>query len=479
MRPHVIFRYAGIVLLFNALFLTLSACISGFKSDTALYPLTYTALIALMFGIFPLIFVPPVTNISNKEGFVIVVSGWITSCVIGAMPYVLWGGEFSLTNAWFESVSGFTTTGSSILTDVEILPAGLLFWRAATHWIGGIGIIVFVLAVLPSSGNIGMVLYRSEASSLSMENFHYRTKKSVQILAVVYVGLTLAHIVALLLCGMNLFDSVTHAFASIATGGFSTKNLSIAHFHSLSVEMVFMAFMLISGIHFGLLFSVSRGKVMDFYKNPILRYYLAAMTTGILLVAVNLHLRSGYDWGHAFRVAGFQVITIGTSTGFATEDSSIWPSFSQLVLIFFTLQGACAGSTSGGIKVDRIIIFWKGFLKRIQIVMHPRAVVMPKINNMSIDQDTIEATTIFIVIYLAIIFISSLLLTFIGVDGLSAFSGSAACMGGVGPGFGTVGSTSNFSHIPTPGKWILSLTMLFGRLEVFGLLLMFMLRRWR
>ena len=245
------------------------------------------------------------TNISNKEGFVIVVSGWITSCVIGAMPYVLWGGEFSLTNAWFESVSGFTTTGSSILTDVEILPAGLLFWRAATHWIGGIGIIVFVLAVLPSSGNIGMVLYRSEASSLSMENFNYRTKKSVQILAVVYVGLTLAHIVALLLCGMNLFDAVTHAFASIATGGFSTKNLSIAHFHSLSVEMVVMAFMLISGIHFGLLFSVSQGKVMDFYKNPILRYYLAAMTTGILLVAVNLHLRSGYDWGHAFRAAGF------------------------------------------------------------------------------------------------------------------------------------------------------------------------------
>jgi trk system potassium uptake protein TrkH len=479
MRPYVIFRYAGIVLLFNSLFLTLSACISGFLSDTALYPLAYTALIALMFGAFPLIFVRPVMNISNKEGFVVVVSGWIISCVIGAMPYVLWGGEFSLTNAWFESVSGFTTTGSSILTNVEALPKGLLFWRAATHWIGGIGIIVFVLAVLPSSGNIGMVLYRSEASSLSMENFNYRTKKSVQILAVVYAGLTLAHILSLLLCGLDLFDAVTHAFASIATGGFSTKNLSIAHFNSLPVEMVVMAFMLISGIHFGLLFSVLQGNFSSFYRSPILRYYLGAIAAGVLLVALNLHLRNGYDWGQAFRSGAFQVISIGTSTGYATTDSSVWPSFSQLVLVFFTLQGACAGSTSGGIKVDRFLIFWKGFLKRIQIVMHPRAVVIPKITNISIDQDMIEATTLFMVAYLGIVFLSSLLLTFLGVDGLSAFSGASACMGGVGPGLGAVGSMSNFSQIPELGKWILSLTMLFGRLEIFGLLMMFMLRQWR
>ena len=479
MRPHIIFRYSGVVLLFNALFLAISAAISGFKGDAALYPLAYSSLIAVAFGVFPLIFVPPAANITNKEGFFIVVSSWIISCIIGAMPYILWGGEFTLTNAWFESVSGFTTTGSTILNDVEALPAGLLFWRSATHFIGGIGIIVFVLAVLPSTGKIGMVLYRSEASSLSMDNFNFRTRKSVQILAVVYVGLTLAETIALLLCGMDLFDAVNHSFATIATGGFSTRNLSVAYFRNIPVEIVIMIFMTVSGIHFGLLFSATQGKAKQFFENPILRYYLIAIFTGVILTAANLYFQANEHWWPALRFAAFQVISVGTSTGFATADSSVWPAFSQLVIVFFTLQCACSGSTSGGIKVDRILFFWKGFLKRVQIVMHPRAVVVPKLRHVAIDEDTIEAAGIFIILYLGIVFLSTLLLTFLGVDGFSAFSGSAAAMGNVGPGFGIVGSMGNFSQIPTLGKWILSIVMLLGRLEIFGFILMFMIRSWK
>jgi trk system potassium uptake protein TrkH len=238
MRPHIIFRYTGLILLFNGIFLLISSLISVIYTDSAFMPLFYSAIIAMLFGTFPLIFVPPASDISNKEGFTVVVSSWLLSCLMGLIPYILWGGEFTFTNAWFESVSGFTTTGSSILTNIEALPAGLLFWRASTHWIGGIGIIIFALSVLPSMGRAGIVLYRAEISPLATENFHFRTRKALKILVTVYVGLTLAETIGLLFCGMGLFDSLTHSFATIATGGFSTKNSSIAHFRSVPIEAV-------------------------------------------------------------------------------------------------------------------------------------------------------------------------------------------------------------------------------------------------
>jgi len=479
MRPQIILRYVGLVLLFNAAFLLISCIISGFNADSAFFPLLYTALISALFGVFPMLFVPPTTKITNKEGFIIVVLSWLLSCLVGVIPYIMWGGEFSFTNAWFESVSGFTTTGSSILTDIEALPLGLLFWRSATHWIGGIGIIIFMLAVHPSMGKSGMILYRTEMSSLAADNFHYRTRKTLQILVVIYVGLTLAETISLLLCGMSIFDAVTHSFATIATGGFSPKNPSIGYYKSTAVEIVIIVFMILSGIHFGLLFAAFTGKITDLWKSSIVRYYLAALTTGVIAVTVSLHGSQVYSWADALRYAAFQVLSIGTSTGFATTDSSIWPSFARLVMIFFTLQCACAGSTSGGIKADRMVLFWKAIVKRVKKIQHPAAVIMVKIDTAAFDDEVVDANILFLSFYIGIVFFSALILTALGVDILSAFSGSAATMGNVGPGFGTVGSAGNFSQIPDVGKWVLTATMLLGRLEIFGLLLFVTFKSWK
>jgi len=478
MRLSVVLRYTGLVLLVDATFLFTAAVISLNDGDSALLPLLYAALVAALFGVFPIIFVPSTTSITNKEGFIIVVFGWLLSCAVGLLPYVLWGGEFNLTNSWFESVSGFTTTGASILTNVEALPRGLLFWRSATHWIGGTGIIIFVLSVLPSMGKAGMILYRTEMSPLAAENFLFRTRRTIHILVSIYVGLTVLETAILLICGLNLFDAVTHAFGTIATGGFSTKNTSVAHFDSLSVEIVIMVFMILSGIHFGVLFAAVSGKLEEVWNSPILKFYLVALLIGVGLVAVKVHGCIYHDWGEAIRYASFQVISLGTSTGFATADSSIWPPFAQLLLISFTLQCACAGSTSGGIKTDRIVIFWKAVVRRIKSIQHPSAVITVKLNNASLPDDVVEATVLFIALYLGITFLTTLVLGFLGVDPLTAFSGSAANIGNVGPGFGGVGSFGNYSSIPALGKWALTASMLLGRLEIFSIMVLLMPRSW-
>ncbi|HUU42061.1 MAG TPA: potassium transporter TrkG, partial [Desulfatiglandales bacterium] len=244
-------------------------------------------------------------------------------------------------------------------------------------------------------------------------------------------------------------------------------------------EMVILVFMILSGIHFGLLFTAVRGKASDLWRSSMVRYYLLALMIGVLVTTINIHGRQLFGWGASLRYAAFQVISLGTSTGFATIDTSGWPSFSQLVLIFLTLQCACAGSTSGGIKVDRIVIFWKGLLKRIAKTRHPHVVIAPKINGVPIEDDVIEATVLYITLYIGIVFLSSLIITALGVDALSAFSGSAATMGNVGPGFGIVGSMNNFSQIPDAGKWVLTLNMLLGRLEIFGVILFVTARSWK
>jgi trk system potassium uptake protein TrkH len=479
MRSQVVLRYVGFVLLFNAFFLLISAGISIASADNALYPLIFSTIVCLLFGIFPFIFVPSTFDITNKEGLSIVIVGWLLSCLIGAIPYILWGGVFSFTNAWFESVSGFTTTGSSILSNVEALPPGLLFWRATTHWIGGIGIIVFVLAMMPSKGLASMILYRSEVSSLAQDNFHSRTRKTFKILLSVYLGLTVLETLALVIQGMSLFDAVAHSFATVATGGFSTKNLSVGHFSSLGIEITIIIFMVLPGIHFGLLYLFITGNPRNLYQSTIVRYYLVAMLAGVLLVTISVHGSHYSLWSDALRYSAFQVISIGTSTGFANTDSTVWPPFAQLIILFFTLQCACAGSTSGGIKADRIVLLWKSFLRRIMKLRHPRAIVAVKVNGMAVDDEIVETVLVYILIYLTILLISSLLITSFGIDIMTAFSGVAAAMGNVGPGFGSVGSLNNYGHLPDFVKWVLTIDMLVGRLEIYGLILFASIRWWK
>ena len=479
MRPHIVLRYIGVVLIANAVFLALSAIISAFHHQSDLLPLAYSSLVSFLFGIFPLIFVPSPTHIRNDEGLVIVVSSWLLSCLVGVMPYILYGGEFTFSNAWFESVSGFTTTGSSVISNVEALPLGILFWRASTHWIGGIGIIVFVLSVLPPISQAAMVLSRSEISSLAKNNFQYRAHKTMRILLFVYVSLTLLETVSLIVCGMSVFDAVTHSFATIATGGFSVKNLSIAYYNNIAVEAVVDIFMILSGIHFGLLFLVAGGKFKAILRSAVVRYYLGALFAGTVLVAVSIHGSVYEKWVDAFRYASFQIISLGTSTGFATADSSVWPAFAILIMIYFTLQCACSGSTSGGIKVERIVILFKSVKSRILQLKHPKAVVPLRFEGTFINDEVLATNLMFICLYLVVVFLSTILLTAFGIDILSAFSGSAAAMGNVGPGFGTLGSLANYGHLPEAAKWILTTVMLLGRLEIFCLILYFFFRSFR
>jgi trk system potassium uptake protein TrkH len=476
MRPQIIIRYVGLILLFDAAFLFISAAISAYRLDAGLLPLLYSAVVAALLGIFPIIFVPSAYDIRSDEGLVIVVFSWLLSSMVGALPYILYGGEFTFTNAWFESVSGFTTTGSSILTDIEALPLGLLFWRSTTHFIGGIGIIIFMLAVVPSISQAAMVLYKSEVSELVVDNFQYRTKKTLQIILVVYVGLNLLETLALLLLDVNLFDAITHSFATIATGGFSTKNNSIAYYNSAAVEMVVIVFMILSGIHFGLIFVAVTGNIQKIWKSSIVRYYIAAMAVGVILVGINVHGNIYQNWLDSFRYAAFQLISLGTSTGFATADTAVWPPFAILVLIFFSLQCACAGSTSWGIKVDRMVIFCKTVGQHFKRLKHPRAVIALKVDNSVIDQEIVATSTLYLSVYLAVVFLSSIILAYSGVDSMSAFSASVAAMGNVGPGFSMVSSLGNYSQLPVIGKWVLSIVMLLGRLEIYGFLMLVIFR---
>jgi trk system potassium uptake protein len=457
----------------------ISFIISLYNSDTAQTPLLLSCILTALIGIFPMVFVPPSGQISHKEGYVIVVLSWILICFFGMLPYILWGGEFSIVNAWFESVAGFTTTGSTILNDIEALPNGLLFWRSATHWLGGIGIILFVLVIVPALGKARMSLSRLEMSPLAKTNFHYKTNKTLRIVIMVYLGLTLVQSVLLYAFGMTLFDAVTHTFGTVATGGFSTKNASIGHYNSLAIEIIIIVFMFLAGIHFGVLFTIFTFKNVKWYKSSVVRLYTLLIIIGIVFVTFSTWGNNYNSFPEALRYAAFQVVSISTTTGYGTADTTLWPPFSIMVLIYFSFQCACAGSTAGGIKVDRVVIFFQTLKRQVLKLQHPQAVIPVRIDGQPVDDEMVDSVLLFIVLYILILFLSGLALTAMGVDITTAFSASAATISTVGPGFGEVGSASNYSIIPDLGKILLTFNMLLGRLEIFGLMLMFFMKSWR
>ncbi len=481
MNLKVISRNIGIVLLLNALFMYISAFVSAlYGFDDSFSPLLLSAIITSVAGWFPLIFVNKFQDINNREGFVIVVFAWLLSCLFGMLPYVLYGGEFSVVNAWFESVSGYTTTGATTLTDIERVAPGLLFWRSSTHWLGGLGVVVFMLLILPSVSSFRMKLSKMEISSLSRDNFRFKVNQTIRVISSVYLGLTVAETLLLHLAGMSLFDAVNHSFSTISTGGFSTKNMSLAHFDSVYIELIVMFFMLFSGVHFGLLYSFFAGRPGALFRSPVVRFYVVSLLIGGFFIVVNLKFGElSYEWSEAFRHGFFQMISIGTTTGFATADSSVWPSFSILLLIYFSFQCACSGSTTGGLKSDRVFIFLSSVRAQLRKQIHPNAVVSIKINSHSLDRDVVYSVNLYIALYLFIVFLVTLLLSLFGLSIEDSFSSSVASMGNVGPGFGSVGSLSNYAHFPVMAKFLLSIEMLLGRLEIYSFILLFVIFRRR
>ncbi|MBO5685379.1 MAG: TrkH family potassium uptake protein, partial [Alistipes sp.] len=448
--------------------------------DSAFYPLLLSALLTALLGAFPQIFVEKRGQLSTKEGFAVVVGSWLVACVVGMFPYLIWGGEFNLINAWFESVSGFTTTGATILDDIEALPRGLLFWRMSSTWIGGMGVVMFALVILPTMGRSKMTLSSVELSTLARDNYNYRTQIIVRILLVVYLGLTACSVLSLKLAGMNWFDSLCHGMSAAATSGFSTKNASIAFYNSPAIETILILTMATSGIHFGLIYATVTGKSNNIFRSEVTRYYLGILLGASLLMAVSLYAADLYPTLlTSFRHAIFQVTSLMTTSGFATADTNLWTPLAVLLLVVVSMICACSGSTTGGIKINRLVLAVKMFRARLQQQRHPNAVIRVRLDGAIQESDTLYSVLIFVVAYLMLILAGAIIGTMCGLDLTTALSGAVACMGNIGPGFGEIGSMDNFASMPLVMKGVDSLMMLFGRLEIFGLIQLFLMKWWK
>lgn len=469
------------VMQFIAAFMFLSAVVSMLNdSDSALYPLLLSSFLTSLLGLFPLIFSQKAEDIKIKEGYAIVVGSWLVASVVGMFPYLIWGGEFSVINAWFESVSGFTTTGASILNDIEFLPRGLLFWRAASAWIGGVGVVMFALVILPSMGRSRHMLSNVEISTIAKDNFHYRSRVIIRILAFVYVGLTLITTISLKLAGMTWFDSVTQAMSACSTCGFSTKNASIGFWDSPTIELILIIAMTLSAIHFGILYASVTGRKNNIFRSEVVRTFIGMMAIISIVISISLLHNGIYDtWFESIRHSTFQVVTITTTSGFATADTNTWTPLAIMLLIFSSVVCGCAGSTSGGLKVDRMLIASKIIRNRMQVQLHPNAIIRVKVDGKVQEEGVLNLVMTFIVAYIMVTLIGTIVYTIFGLDLVTSLTASIACVGNVGPGFGEVGSLSNYADLPAVLKLNSTLLMLFGRLEIFGFIQLLFIRSWR
>ncbi len=462
----------GRALLVSALFMFLSMVVSILDGmDSAFGALSISFIITFIFGAFPFIFVRNSPAISIKDGFLIMVLSWLLSFIFGMLPYVLWGGEFSLVNAWFESVSGYTTTGATILTDVEALPRSLLFWRSSTHFIGGLGVVVFMLLVLPDSSPFRLRLTNIEVSSLSREGYRFRSMRLVNVIVSVYLGMTIVLTFLLMIAGMSFFDAVNHAFSTVSTGGFSTKNLSIAHFDSVAIDIIIMVFMVLAAIHFGLIFMVFAKRSFKPMNSPVVKYFLGGILIMVLFMTFSLKLQQGYSsWGKSVLDAAFLVTSFVSTTGFGLVDNSNFTLLGMAVLMFASLQCGCSGSTAGGIKADRLLVFFKAVDHQVRKRLHPSSVSQIKVGNHYIQDEAATGVMVFIALYFFIIFVSTLLLSLTGLSHVEAFSGTIASIGNVGPGFGSIGAMGNYAAQPFFAKIVYTVDMFLGRIEIFPVL---------
>jgi trk system potassium uptake protein TrkH len=406
------------------------------------------------------------------EGFITIVVSWILSFIFGMLPYVLWGGEFTLINAWFESVSGYTTTGATILNDIEALPKSLLFWRSSTHYIGGLGVVVFLLLVMPDASPYRLRLTNMELSSLSKEGYRYKSSKVVAIITLVYVGLTIASTLSLWAAGMPFFDAINHGFSVAATGGFSTRNLSVGAFDSDVINIITIFFMAISAMHFGLIYAVFVTRSLKPMNNTVVRYYFGSILVMTVLIAFSLLTKGGYDsFGKALMDSSFTVVSYMSTAGFAICDNSLWPWLAGVVLLFASFQCGCAGSTTGGIKVDRIIIAFKAVFSEIKHRLHPMSVSHTRMSGHHLADSAVHAVLMYMVVYFLVIFVSIIAVILCGCNATEAVSGVVASLGSVGPGLGELGSLENYSLQPAMAKFIFTFDMFLGRVEIYPVLI--------
>lgn len=458
--------------------LLVSAVIGILFSEKYL-PFVLSSFIAFVLGMVLFLFTEKGKNhdsIYRKDAYLTVALSWVVVSLTGCLPYIFSGSIPSLPDAVFESASGFTTTGSSILVDIEALPKSILFWRSMTHWIGGIGIIVLVILVMPSLQIGGTHLFSLESSL--QEKIQPKIKSVGIRLLWIYIGLTLSETALLLVGDMNLFESVCHAFGTISTGGFSPKNTSIGGY-SAYIQYIIMIFMLLSAASFVIHYYLIKREFHKVRENEELKFYLfVTFLIGLVITSI-LFFKMQKPFEESFREGFFQVISIVTCTGYVTADYLVWPEYAWLIIFFAMFLGGCTGSTAGGIKMVRHLIFFKNIVNIFKKLISPKAIIPLWINNKVVGEDTNASILSYMAIYIITFLVGSLLLIFAGIDGKTAFSSVATCMANIGPGIGTVGPASNFAHLPDICKIILSFIMIVGRLEILTILVLFSGNFWR
>lgn len=419
------------------------------------------------------------SKIKAKEGLTIVTIGWILVSFFGSLPFIISNSIPSFVDAFFESVSGFTTTGATILDDIETLPKGILFWRSFTHWIGGMGILVFTVAILPTIGVGGFQIFKAESPGPTADKITPRIKDTAKILYITYITISVLEIILLSLGRMNIYEAFIHTFGTVGTGGFSSKNLSVGAFNNTYIYIVISIFMILSGAKFSLYFSLYKGKWKDVLKDEELKFYLGIIFTATILIGLNLYFTSYDKLGFALRDSLFQVSSIITTTGYSTVDFDKWSTFSKSILFLLMFIGGCAGSTGGAIKNIRILVLLKLVKRETAKVFHPRAVMPIKIGQKSISNDTISNITSFFILYVFLFVIGTIFISLEGIGLESASSAVAACLGNVGPGFSFVGPSHTYSGFSKISKLFLSFLMLLGRLELFTIIAFFAPKNWR
>ncbi len=472
-------RILGALLLFLAIALLLPLPFSWFYGDGAAEAFILSAIVSAICGGILFSKFRSDKDLSVREGFAVVTFGWTFFALFGALPFVFSGAIPSYLDAFFETMSGFTTTGSTILTNIEAMPPSLLLWRSLTQWLGGMGIIVLSLAILPMLGVGGMQLFKAEVPGPTADRLKPRIQDTAKLLWGVYVLLTSVEILLLMAGNMSFFDSLNHAFTTMATGGFSTRNASVAAYGSAYIDWVITFFMFLAGVNFSLHYLALRGRIGDFIRNEEFLFYSGLVMVGTILITL-LNMGSTYpNFLDNLRFSAFQVVSIMTTTGFGTADYELWPVLCQYLLIFSMFIGGCAGSTGGGMKVARILLLFKHAQVQVYRLIHPRAVKLVKLGDRPVDKDVMQSILGFFALYLGVFVAASFIMAATGMDLESAGASVIATLSNIGPGLGSVGPVDNFAHVPAIGKLVLAFCMLLGRLELFTVLVLVFPSFWR
>ncbi len=480
MNHRIVIKVSGIILIILSVGMIPSFFVSLLYREASYISILLASLISLILGFaFKRIKIKS-NRFTFREGLAIVGLGWFLASIIGSLPFVFSGYIPNPIDAFFEAVSGFTTTGASILTDIEAVPKGILFWRSFTHWLGGVGILVFAVALMPSIGIGSIQIIKAESSGPTVEKITHKISDNAKILYVIYIVMTVSEIILLLLGGMNLYDAFVHTFATVGTGGFSVYNQSIAHYNSTYIDLVISIFMFLSGSNFAIYYALYKGRWRTVFKDDEYRFYFMIIFAATGIITLNLLFNNVYDSiGSAIRYSFFQVSSITTETGFATANFDQWPTMSKFILFILMFIGGCTGSTSGGIKSLRIVVALRLIKREFTKKFHPHAMIPIRLNNKPIPTDSVSDIFSFIVLYLFTFIVGTFLLSFDNISLMTAASAVAACIGNTGPGFDVVGPAGNYSSLSNFSTSVLSIIMLVGRLELFTVYLLFIPAFWK